>query len=190
MMEQALRQHISHPLNQVLGLRLEKVVYHDVFPVECLTTNNNGTDILSHQLELIFADGATIYLSWINVAGWMTYSLGIARESFCTDTERYTPSSVYWQHCIGQPLTSFEVYGHQEETWTEQGPEGKKEDTFYNEPHLVILHFASHQVGVANWYAEDNFVPQLPIGDDVWILFNPQEIAEHIKALGFDKLEA
>ncbi|AII53240.1 hypothetical protein [Hymenobacter sp. APR13] len=190
MMEQALRQHISQPLNQVLGLHLEKVVYHDVCPVEYLTTNNNGTDIISHQLELVFAGGATIYLSWVNVAGWMTYSLGIAHESFCTGAERYLPPIVYWQHFIGQPLTSFEVYGHQEETWIEKGNEGEKKNTFYNEPHLVILHFATHQVGVANWYAEDNFLPRLPIGDDLWILFRPQEIAWHIKALSLDKLEA
>ncbi|KUG08384.1 hypothetical protein ASU33_09445 [Solirubrum puertoriconensis] len=131
-----------------------------------------------------------MYFSWTNVEGWMSYSLGISHESFCQALERYEPSSAYWQRCLSQCLTTFSVYGLKEETWFEEGTEGKKSVTYFNEPHLVVLTFGEHQVGIANWYAEDDFVPRLPIGDDVWILFEPAEIERHIKGLSLDKLEA
>ncbi|GAB2947799.1 hypothetical protein GCM10027048_10980 [Hymenobacter coalescens] len=164
---------------------LTEVYYHDMHPLDILTSNG-ATDIIAQQVELVFEGRVTVYISWDTVPGWMQYSLSVSCESFCTEVERFAPDSVYWQRCLGQPLEAFEVFGLSKETWTEYGTHGTKQETFYNEPHLVVLNFGGHRIGVANWCAENNFVPHLPYGDDVWILFDEREIETHIKALGFD----
>ncbi|GAA4384451.1 hypothetical protein [Hymenobacter koreensis] len=186
-MKELLQQHIIQPLNNVVGRMLEAVFYHDVFPGADLTTNGH-IDIILQQLELVFEGEAVVYISWATIPGWMQYSLSVSHESFCIRSERYAPASAYWQQCKGKPLADFEVYGYDKETVIEAGADSRKEETYYNEPHLVILHFADHRIGVANWYAEENFIPRLPIGDDVWILFDEQEVSHFIEILKLDRL--
>ncbi|SHL13909.1 hypothetical protein [Hymenobacter psychrotolerans] len=183
-----LEQYITAPLKLALGQTLTGVFYHDVAEKQWLTTNFQGTDIIAQQVELIFGSGLRLYCGWDTVKEWSQYSLCVSQQSFCLEAIVFTASPDYWQQRIGKPLTSYSVYGYKESTWHTAG--GSVERVHLNEPHLIVLHFDSSLVAVANYTAEEDFHPRFPFGDDVWILFEQVEIEEHIQRLGFDKLEA
>lgn len=192
MNSELLEKHIHQTLRQVLGHRLTECFYHDVFGQDLLTTNNKGIDIIAQQLELVFENNESIFISWDTVDGWHQYSLSISDTSFCKNSEVYVANPSFWQYHIGAIFSSYEVYGYVENKITTYDALGIPIDTanYYNEPHLVILYFNNIAVAIANFYLEGDFVPMLPMGDDVWILFDPISIQLCIKKLGLEKLKA
>ncbi|GAB3296818.1 hypothetical protein [Hymenobacter tenuis] len=187
-----LKQYITNPLNQVLSSKLSDYFYHDVCDVEYLTTNKQGVDIIAHQLELVFDNKQTIFISWNTVKGWEQYALSIAKKSFTTSSEKFRASNDFWQHYIGSELSRYEIWGYYINTTTSRDTNYNiiNIETYYNEPHLALLYFETIVVGVANFYLNKDFIPTIPIGDDIWILFDPMHIQLCIKKLGLEKLEA
>ena len=122
----------------------------------------------------------------------MQYNLCISSTSFCVGVERYSKTDNNWKSIIGKKLVGFEIYGYLENTvtTTELDTGRSKLDTYYNEPHLIILKFDNEQsLAIANFCSEKNFVPRLPIGDDVWIIFGMNYINSFIKTLSLDRLD-
>ncbi|SDX40373.1 hypothetical protein [Hymenobacter psychrophilus] len=192
MKSELLEKCIHQPLRQFLGHSLKECFYHDVFGQDLLTTNNKGIDIIAQQLELIFDNNESIFISWDTIDGWHQYSLSISNKAFCKNTERYLANSSFWQYYIGSAFSGYEVYGYVENKIITYNALNIPINTacYYNEPHLVLLYFDNITVAIANFCLEDDFVPTLPMGDDVWILFDPISIQLCIKKLGLEKLEA
>ncbi|OWP64529.1 hypothetical protein CDA63_03940 [Hymenobacter amundsenii] len=187
-----LESYFHAPLAQVLGKNLQACFYHDVFDQKFLTTNGKGVDIVAHQIELLFDDNQTIFISWANIDGWHQYSLSVSNKSFCVHAERYSANPAFWQHYIGASFSRYEIYGYATNQIDTHDSHGLfvQSNYYFNEPHLILLYFDNVVVGVANFYLEENFIPRLPMGDDVWILFDPMSIQLCIKKLGLEKFEA
>ena len=49
-----LKKHILNYVEDLLGQRLLHFIYYDVCAEDELSTNNNGIDIIAHQLQLNF----------------------------------------------------------------------------------------------------------------------------------------
>lgn len=168
-----LRIHILEKVDVLLSQRLVNYMYYDVCSQEHLSTNNNGIDIISHQLRLDFTCN-TIYISWQSVEKWMTYSLVVSENSFCEGAEVFTKADGNWDKIIGQQIIDYSIYGYQDNS----------------EPHLLILEFENSQLlGIANFYFEENFIPTIPEGDDVWIIFGIKNLKICIESLQLEKLE-
>ena len=188
-----LQRFILDPLLDNVGQKFRDYRYYDTYQESDLTTNNNGIDIISHQLELSFENNAPIYISWSTIDGWYQYSLCVSGTSFCQGTESYIKQDKYWEAIIGKRLTDFKVYGYKEYLSTEIDKDSGKtvsSEVFYNEPHLIELEFGSEKVlGVGNFYLENDFLPKYAVGDDIWIIHNKENLNSFISDLGFDKLD-
>lgn len=187
-----LKVRILDKLNENIGHRLKNYVYYDICSEDQLTTNNNGIDIVSHQLELEFESINPIFISWDTFEDWHQYSLSISEKTFCNGAEKYTKIDKNWESILGRKLVDFQVYGYKENviSTTEMISGKSKSNTYYNEPHLLVLEFDNEKVlGIANFYLEDNFVPRLPMGDDIWIIFDRENLKCCIDNLNLDKLD-
>jgi hypothetical protein len=162
-----------------LGKRLQTYRYHDVSKQDELTTNDNGIDIISHQLELQFKGNKPIFISWATVEGWRQYSLCVSEASFCTGAEIFSKKDSNWSAILGSRFEDFEIYGYKENTTTttDYSTGRSWDNVYYDQPHLIILRFENgNMLGIANFYFEENFEPELPMGDDVWIILNQPRI--------------
>lgn len=187
-----LNEYILEPVSRNLDRKLETYRYYDVCSAYSLTTNEKGVDIISHQLEMKFEGNAPIFISWATIDGWFQYSLCVSETSFCNGVETYIKTDDNWTGILGQRLKSFEVYGYSENvvTSTETATGRTNIETFCNEPHLLILHFDNKKLlGLANFYLENDFVPKLPMGDDIWIIFGKTNIDSYIETLSLEQLE-
>ncbi|MCY0993090.1 hypothetical protein OV203_38470 [Nannocystis sp. ILAH1] len=185
-----LQRHVIEPLQAAIGCPLSAAHYHDLTDATALTTDRQGTDIIGQQLELEFCGGPTLCLSWYGVPGWQTYSLAVARTSFCTAAERFVPPGDCWPRYLGRVLTGFRIFGYPraEVSRTNLGTGHQTTDVYCYEPHLLLLNFDGVWMGVANWHAEDDFIPRQPIGDDIWVLFDAGQISRAIAELGLEAL--
>ena len=184
-----LKLHILDQISDKIGRKLENNAYYDVGGEDELTTNNKGIDIIAHQLELVFENCRPIFISWSTISNWMQYSLCISEKSFCGDVEQFTKKDKNWESVIGCRLVDFKVFGFKEHTVTSTSPSEIKRETYLDEPHLLVLEFDNKRVlGIANFYMENDFIPRLPIGDDIWIAFEKSDIDEFIDHLNLDKL--
>lgn len=59
-----LTKYTVEPIGKNLSRKLETYCYYDVCNVDELTTNENGVDIISHQLELKFEESTPVFISW------------------------------------------------------------------------------------------------------------------------------
>lgn len=187
-----LSKYISGPLKQNIGQRLESYLYYDIYPEDELMTNNNGIDIISHQLELKFEGNNPIFISWATIEGWFQYSLCVSETSFCKGVESYAKQDENWTKITGKKLEKFEVFGYKQNTITSTNLTSSKvsTDTYTYEPHLLLLYFQHNQLlAVANFYSEKTFIPTLPTGDDVWIIFDHNHINNCISRLSLELLD-
>ena len=186
-----LKKYIVDPLNRCLNAKLENFCYHDIFDSDNLTTNYQGVDIISHQLELKFESHNPIFISWATIDGWHQYSLCVSDMSFCKGVESFTKQDNKWKNIIGTKLKNFQVYGYTENVITSIENNSKKTTTeiYHSEPHLLTLEFENgNLLGIANFYSEDDFKPKLPMGDDIWIIFGLNYINEYVKNLSLEML--
>ena len=186
-----LKNYIVDPIKSCLDRKLESYRYYDVCKEDELTTNNNGVDIISHQLELKFENNNPIFISWATIDNWFQYSLCLSQTSFCNGVETFAKQDNNWNKIVGTKLKSFKVYGYPENviTSTETNTGKKIIETYYLEPHLLTLKFESDEVlGIANFYLENDFEPKLPMGDDIWIIFGLNYINSFIKSLSLKNL--
>ncbi|SET10819.1 hypothetical protein [Hymenobacter actinosclerus] len=167
-----LLEHLLRPVASVVRQRLAACFYHDIFGIEALTTNKQGIDIVAQQVELQFENGQTVFVGWNGVKEWFPYTLCASATSFCSASEKFTPRAAYWQQLAGRQLTDFDVFGFPD-----------------TRPHLLLLNFEGLEVAIGNCYLERDFIPQDPMGDDVWILLNAESIQQFIKKLDLKKLE-
>lgn len=186
-----LKDFIVNPIKRNLSKKLESYCYYDVFKEDELTTNNNGIDIISHQLELKFENNNPTYISWATIDDWFQYSLCVSETSFCNGVEIYIKHDNNWKNIVGTKLKTFQVFGYPENviTSTEANTGKATTETCHLEPHLLILEFEGGDVlGIANFYLENDFEPKLPLGDDVWIIFGWGYINRFIKSLSLERL--
>ena len=186
-----LKNYIVDPIKKSLDKKLESYRYYNICKEDELTTNNNGVDIISHQLELKFKSNNPIFISWATINDWFQYSLCVSETSFCNGVETFVKQDNNWKNIVGTKLKSFQVYGYPENiiTSTETNSGKTTIEAYYLEPHLLILEFESEDVvGVANFYLEDYFEPKLAMGDDIWIIFGLDYINSFIKSLSLEKL--
>ena len=186
-----LKNYIVNPIKGSLDKKLEGYRYYDVCKEEGLTTNNNGVDIISHQLELKFESKKPIFISWATIDNWFQYSLCVSEISFCDGVETFVKHDDNWKSIVGTKLKSFKVYGYSENVITSTETKTGKTtlDTYYLEPHLLILEFENDKVlGIANFYLDNDFEPKLPMGDDIWIIFGSDYVNSYIKSLSLERL--
>ena len=190
-MNKTLLRCITQPLANVLGQKLSGAIYHDVMPADSILSNPNGTDIISHQLQLNFANKASVYISWADIKGWVQFSLSVSVNSF-RSWEQFPANSANWLECAGKCFSSYQILGYLDEKIVSTNCDTGEElvEHYYHNPHMLLLHFEEHLVAVTNCYAEKNFVPQLSFGDDIWIMFDKGEIQMCTNRLGFELLEA
>ncbi|GEM_PF-3137458 len=168
-MQNSLKTNICNYINPLIGKKIIGYIYYDVTTEEILTTNNNGIDIIAHQIELSFNNGNTIFFSWTKIDNWSTYSLAVSNETFCKQVETFTTDSKYWRKIIDNTLNKFKIYGYSKN----------------NEPHMILLVFNNgEKLGVANFFQEKDFIPKFAIGDDIWIIFGENNIENCINKLG------
>lgn len=184
-----LSKYVVEPIRKNLDKRLDAYRYYDVCNEDELTTNNQGVDIISHQLELKFEGNAPIFISWASIEGWFRYSLCVSEMSFCNDVATFVKNDSKWTEIVGERLRNFEVYGYKENviTSTETANGRTSRVSCHNEPHLLILQFYNEKLlGLGNFYLEDDFVPKYPMGDDVWIIFGRSYIERYIDTLSLE----
>ena len=75
-----LKKYIVDPISRILDKKLEGFRYYDVSKEDQLTTNNDGIDIVSHQLELKFDGNDPLFISWATIDNWFQYSLCISEK--------------------------------------------------------------------------------------------------------------
>jgi hypothetical protein len=187
-----LTKFLIEPVRKNLDRKLEAFCYFDVCKEDALTTNNNGVDIISHQLELKFEGNPPIYISWETIEGWFQYSLCVSATSFCNGVETFVKKDKNWESILGKRLIRFEVYGYTKNivTSTETANERSTTKTFHNEPHLLILHFEGEIIlGIANFHLENDFVPKYATGDDIWIIFDKSSIECYIEMMSLELLD-
>lgn len=185
-----LKKHITSVLDKLVGRQLSAYFFYEAEP-DYLSTNHGEIDIVGFQIELVFDAIESVFISWDTVKGWHQYTIGLSKTSFFTFAQKFRPHELLWQKYIGSELTCYEVYGYPVNTITTIHGYGKKTfDTYHNEPHMLVLYFNKSVLGVANFYAEKDFIPRLPMGDDVWILYTESAIQSCIKKLGLEKIEA
>ncbi len=187
-----LAKYIVEPVRKILGKKLETYFYYDSFKEDDLMTNKMGVDIISHQLELKFEGSAPIFISWETIDGWFQYSLCVSEIPFCKGVEKYTKYDSNWEDIVGKALKRFEIYGYKEHviTSTEKSTRRTRKETYYNEPHLLIFHFENEKLlGFSNFYLEEDFEPNFPMGDDVWIIFEKNRIDGYIDKLSLEILD-
>ncbi|MFC5271517.1 hypothetical protein [Adhaeribacter terreus] len=186
-----LNREIIEPLAKCIGLRLDKIVYSDFGSQEELTTDNDGVDIISYQAILKFESEKRIYFSWNSVSVWDHYTISVSEKTFIEkDPDQvYEVKSKFTRFLVGKQLTGFGIFGYQKNQWTETHENGKKiVKTFFNQPHLIVLDIEGMLLGFANFYREENFVPKLPMGDDVWVIYSEDHINNYIEIFGFEEL--
>lgn len=187
-----LKTYILDIIEGLIGHKLINNFYYDVCSEDQLTTNNNGIDIISNQLMLVFETKNPIFISWATINNWFQYSLCVSEKTFCEGVEKFTKKDKNWDGILGNTLIGFDVYGYKKNTIkTTETISGKsKTGTYSNAPHLLTLKFSNDKLlGIANFYKSDNFIPTHPMGDDIWIIFNWENIKVCIDALNLDKLE-
>lgn len=187
-----IARFLADPVEKNLDRKLESYCYYDICKEDQLTTNKKGIDIISHQLELKFEGIPPIYISWETIEGWSQFSLCVSGTSFCNGEEIFTKQDNNWAGIIGKRLKGFDVFGYKENTiaLTETATGRMTSETFYNEPHLLILHFEDERLlGLANFHLETDFIPRFPTGDDLWIIFGRQFVDEFIGVLSLEKLD-
>jgi hypothetical protein len=187
-----LNNYIIEPVKKCLDKTLASYRYYDIGKEDELTTNNSGVDIIAHQLELQFEGNDPLFISWATISGWHQYSLCVSENSFCSDVDTYTKTDDNWTEVVGKRLKGFDVYGYKENviTTTVTATGKKTKDIYHYEPHLLVLHFENDKVlGIANFYFDKNFEPSLPMGDDVWIIFNWNYLDTYIKILSLESLD-
>ncbi|MEI6949840.1 hypothetical protein V9K67_21820 [Paraflavisolibacter sp. H34] len=190
--ESKLKKHIIDPFARNMGQKLQSYRYHDICGEDQLLTNNQGIDVISHQLELQFEGNAPIFISWATIDGWHQFSLSISENSFCDGVEIFTPQKDQWEQLIGKRLQGLQVFGYRENeiTTIECGTNKQTTDLYYNEPHLLVLEFENNlPLGIANFYLADDFKPKLPMGDDIWILFRREDIVQFAEKLFLERLD-
>lgn len=186
-----IQKHILDKIDRLVGQSLLNYTYYDVYPEDQLTTNNNGIDIIAHQLKLDFTNNS-IFVSWSTIDNWSQYSLCVAETSFCENAEIFKKTDKNWNNIIGQELISYEVYGYKENVIESVEINSNKttKNKFLNEPHLLVMKFTNDiLLGIANFYQSDNFIPTLPMGDDIWIIFGNQNLKTCIDSLHLNKIE-
>lgn len=187
-----LVKFITEPLQKNLDRKLESYYYYDVCKEDQLMTNKEGIDIISHQLELKFEGNSPVFISWDTIKGWFQFSLCVSATPFCNGVEAFLKKDNDWADLVGKRFIDFEVYGYKENTITstETATGRTTNETFYNEPHLLILHFENErELGLANFHLETDFIPRFPTGDDLWIIFGRQIVDEFIGVLSLEKLD-
>jgi hypothetical protein len=68
--------------------------------------------------------------------------------------------------------------------------DGKQtKEYFYNEPHADVLNFENEcTLGIGNLYLENDFIPKLPMGDDIWVIFGVKNLRACIDNLSLETL--
>jgi hypothetical protein len=186
-----LKRYILDPISKNLGNRLENYAYYDICKEDELATNSTGIDIVSHQMELKFRNVTPIFFSYSTVNTWMQYSLCISDKPFVKGVHKFSKKDKNWECIIGKSLVDFQVYGYTE--WTFKSTETKSgkttEETYFQEPHLLVLKFENMKVlGIGNFYLENDFIPKVSFGDDIWIIFDWKNINNCIENLALEKL--
>lgn len=185
-----LEKHVTSVLDELVGRQLTAYFFYESEP-DYLSISHGEIDIVGFQIELVFDAIESVFISWDTVKGWHQYTVGLSKKSFFPFAQKFRPNELIWQRYIGIVLTHYEVYGYLEHIITVTQSYGLKTfDTYHNEPHMLVLHFNDSVLGVANFYAEKDFIPRLPMGDDVWVMYTESAIRLCIEKLGLEKLEA
>ena len=182
-----LEKYIIEPIKKNLDKRLKRYQYYDIGNVDKLITNNK-VDIIAHQLELQFEADNSIFISWATIERWSQYSLSVSEISFIENLEGNAQNDKNWEDILGRNLKSFEVYGYKKSIIASSETNTGKiiYKTFYEEPHLLIFYFDNNKsVGVANFYEENDFNPISTAGDDIWIIFDKDDINGYIEKFNF-----
>jgi hypothetical protein len=191
-MNKNLIKHIINPIKTIKGKKVEKVIYHDVFEKNSLEESKDGIHIIAQQIEFVIEEHKKLYVSWNNVDGWEQYTIDCSLKSYVNESEHYEMSDhEYWKDIIGSRITDFNIYGYKEYKQESLSTDGSviEVNTYKYEPHLIQLLFDNQKIiSIANFCKEQNFVPKIPMGDDIWIFFNPNQTEKSIKQLKLDKL--
>jgi len=190
-----LKSKLIEPLESVKGRKLTDVRYLDI-GISGAKHSDSGTGIhvVAHGVNLVFENDLSLYLHWDGVKGWVEYVLVCGNVDPIDDDQGYSMSDdANWKGLIQQPVFDFKIFGykkHEIRTTDLQGTELEIR-TYENEPHLVSLSFPHGKtVAFANFYFEENYVPKLPVGDDVWAIFDEDVTVAAIRDHNFDKLDA
>ncbi|RPD47733.1 hypothetical protein DNI29_09825 [Hymenobacter sediminis] len=186
-----LKKHLTSSLDEIMGSNLSDYFFYEYEP-DYVLSDSKEIDIIGFQLELIFDNQKSIYISWDSVKGWHQYTLSVSTKSFVVLNDKFRYNEHIWQQYIGTELIKYEVYGYKTNiiTTTCSISYITSCDVYREEPHMIVLHFANSILGIANSYEEKDFIPKLPMGDDIWIIYTVTAIQLFIEKLGLEKLEA
>jgi hypothetical protein len=158
-------------------------------------TDGKGIDIITHQVILGFEDNNSLCVSWTGqVPGWEQYAISASIASYVIPdagiSNTFAVKSKYWETIIGKRLTGVSVYGFKEYKFTRMSCKTGEstEIVYHNQPHLFIFYFEDSQVTMANFYLATDFQPKIPIGDDIWIIFDANRRDQFIKKFELEKL--
>ena len=190
-----LDKYVIAPLTHFIGKKAERIYYTDIGDLSDVLTDGKGIDIIAYQVILAFEDHNSLCVSWTGqVRGWEQYAISASVESYVMPevdiSNTFAVESKYWETIIGKRLTGFSVYGFKEyrvvSTSCKTGE--STEIVYHNQPHLIVFDFEDRQVAMANFYLRIDFEPKMPIGDDIWIIFDANGRNRFIKELRLEKL--
>jgi hypothetical protein len=183
-MNTIVKSYILDFINPLLAHKLLNYSYYDVHSEDAgeyeLLTNGN-IDIVAHQLKLVFEGEKTIFISWDMIEKEYAYCLAVSEKSFCAeDIFQFSQLDKKWERFIGQKLVDYKVYGQENIFLKKEG----NNEMRTNAPHLLVLQFDNSAfLGIGNFYASDNFIPDSEMGDDIWIIFEENTIEMCVKKL-------
>jgi hypothetical protein len=190
--DQRIKRRFLNPWENVQNCRLLNVTYTDSARYELLADNNDGIHIISHEAKLSFSNKRSLYISWDWEKNWEQYVLSFSKKTFFHDyPEKFSMSqNDFWMRLINQECIDLTIWGYREYKVTEtpNSPfKPEKKHIYSNQPHIVRIKFENDQnVFFANFYYEEDFAPKIPVGDDLWVIFDKNIADEFIDKFKFD----
>jgi len=156
-------------VSDFLGRSLQGVKYADPSLSSIWQNFDPNIDIVGLHVEIQFEGELDdpLFLHWGSSESTIQYILMAKRgRDYTPDSMKLdvnVNSSAIWRQVVGHSLASLSLYGVQKLEW---GTE-----LLYNQPFAALLEFENGRgIGLANSYAERDFRPRIPYGDDIWIM--------------------